>query len=297
MYYNIARGQISRGCDMCLLGSKSVIFITGLCPLDCFYCPVSRERFGRDVIYVNDIPVTKAEEVVAVVASFASDGAAITGGDPSVVAERVHQVSRALKTAFGPGFHIHMYTHVLNLNSRRVGVLAASEVDEVRVHATDPIQVKGRERYLRALVAAGKTVGLEVPAVPGLERRIVEVIELLADLVDFVNINELDASEANLERLLSAGYRVEGSSVAGSLEAARRIAESVSVPVHICRTRTKDLVQIGARLYRYAMSTSMPHEEVLDDGSVRSGEGGHPRDVRASQVRVRLKLGPRVLEL
>jgi pyruvate formate-lyase activating enzyme-like uncharacterized protein len=51
------RGGVVRGCELCLLGAKSVIFITGLCPLSCPYCPVSAERFGKDVMYVNDVPV------------------------------------------------------------------------------------------------------------------------------------------------------------------------------------------------------------------------------------------------
>lgn len=298
MYYNHVRGPMARGCDMCLLGSKSVIFITGLCPLDCFYCPVSRDRFGKDHMYVNDVPVNSVEELVDVVAKFASDGAAITGGDPSVVAERVYEVSRALKHAFGQGFHIHMYTHVLNLNSRRAGILAASQVDEVRIHATDPAQIRGRELYVRALAAAGKAVGLEIPAVPGLEAKIAEVAERLADVIQFVNINELDVSEANLAKLKALGYRVDVASVAGSLEAARRLAQAMQVPVHICRSRTKDLVQIGARLYRYAMYTAPPHEEVHDDGSVRYGEGNmHPRDTLSPHIRMKLRLGYRELEL
>ncbi|MCC6019997.1 MAG: hypothetical protein LM577_01310 [Thermoproteaceae archaeon] len=42
-----------RGCELCLLGAKSFVFITGPCLLGCFYCPMGADRLGRDVIYVN----------------------------------------------------------------------------------------------------------------------------------------------------------------------------------------------------------------------------------------------------
>lgn len=299
MYYNqVFRGSVARGCELCLLGSKSVIFITGLCPLSCPYCPVGADRFGKDVIYVNDVPVKRLEDIPKIVAEYGSDGAAVTGGDPSVVAERVKAVADLLKREFGEEFHIHMYTHILNLDSKRVGILAASKVDEVRIHVISREQAVGREKYLKALVAAGKVVGVEVPALPGYERQIAEAINYLSPYISFVNINELDVSETNLERLRAIGYKAEGLNVAGSLEAARKIAQMVSVPVHICTGKTKDRVQIGSRLFKYAMRTSKPHEFVLDDGSVMYDEEGyHPKSVRAKKILVKITLGGKEIEV
>nr|WP_245521950.1 radical SAM protein [Pyrobaculum neutrophilum] len=299
MYYNVVyRGAMAKGCELCLLGAKSVIFITGLCPLSCPYCPVSAERFGKDVMYVNDMPVSRLEDIPRVVAEYASEGAAITGGDPSVVAERVKTVADLLKREFGEGFHIHMYTHVLNLDGRRAGLIASSRVDEVRIHATSISQVRGREKYVKALAASGKTVGAEVPALPGLERQIAEAVNALAPYISFVNINELDISETNRERLRAMGYKAEGLNVAGSLEAARKIAEMVTVPAHICTGRSKDLIQMGTRLFRHAMATAAPAEHVQDDGTVAyDEEGRHPRSLSARKIRIKLKTGEKTLEI
>ncbi|AFA38252.1 putative conserved protein related to pyruvate formate-lyase activating enzyme [Pyrobaculum oguniense TE7] len=292
------RGGVAKGCELCLLGAKSVIFITGLCPLSCFYCPVGDDRFGKDVIYVNDVPVQRLEDIPKVVAEYGSDGAAITGGDPSVVAERVKEVADLLKREFGDDFHIHMYTHILNLNSKRTGVIASSRVDEVRIHITAKEQAAGREKYLKALAATGKVLGAEVPALPGFERQIAEAINAIAPYISFVNINELDASETNAERLRAMGYRIQGLNVAGSIEAARKIAEMVSVPAHICTGRTKDTVQIGTRLFRHAMVAAKPNEYVQDDGTVMyDSEGLHPRSPRARNVRLKIRLGSREVEV
>jgi len=280
------------------MGAKSVIFITGLCPLSCPYCPVSAERFGKDVIYVNDVPVQRIEDIPRVVAEYVSDGAAITGGDPSVVPERVKTVATILKQEFGDGFHIHMYTHILNLNGRRTGVIATSRVDEVRIHVTSREQVKGREKYVKALAASGKAVGVEAPALPGFERQIAEAINSLAPYISFVNLNELDVSETNYHRLKALGYKAEGLNTPGSLEAARKIAELVAVPVHICTGKTKDVVQIGTRLFRHAMATARPNEYVQDDGTVAYDEGGnHPRSLHAKKIRVKLTTGQKTLEI
>lgn len=299
MLYNEARGKVAAGCDLCLLGAKSVIFITGLCPLDCFYCPVGADRFGKDVMYVNDVPVSSVEEIPRVVAEFASTGAAITGGDPSVVAHRVREVADLLKKEFGDDFHIHMYTHILNLDGKRAGVIAASKVDEVRIHVISKSQIRGREKYVKALVASGKTVGVEVPALPGFEKQIAEAVNALVPYISFVNVNELDVSETNAPRLKTLGYKALGANVLGSIEAARKIADLVKdVPVHICTGKTKDLVQIGARLFRHAMYTARPWELVQDDGTVIYDEQGkHPRSPSAGRVRVKISIGRKELEI
>jgi Uncharacterized conserved protein related to pyruvate formate-lyase activating enzyme len=285
VYYNETfRGGIAKGCELCLLGAKSVIFITGLCPLNCPYCPVSAERFGKDVVYVNDIPVQRIEDIPKIIAEYASDGAAITGGDPSVVAHRVKTVADLLKREFGESFHIHMYTHILNLDGKRAGIIASSKVDEVRIHVTSKEQIRGREKYVKALVASGKTVGVEVPALPGFEKQIAEAINALASYISFVNINELDVSETNYGRLKTLGYKVEGLNVHGSIEAARKIAQMVTTPVHICTGRTKDIVQIGTRFFRHAMVNAKPNEYVQDDGTVVYDEDGHhPKSLYAKK--------------
>ena len=50
-------GPLAKGCEYCIRGSKMVLFVTGKCRTGCYYCPVSFEKKGRDVVafsfYVN----------------------------------------------------------------------------------------------------------------------------------------------------------------------------------------------------------------------------------------------------
>lgn len=298
--YNVARGEIAQGCELCLTGAKAVIFITGLCRYRCFYCPVDRERFGRDVVYVNDVPARGIEEIVEIVVGTAAVGAAITGGDPLAVPDRVAGVSKALKDAFGPSFHIHLYTRATSLDAYAVSRLIEGSVDEVRIHLISRGEALGREKYLEALKHLGVSVGVEVPAVPGLERSIAEAVNYLAErgLIDFVNINELDVSESNASALKALGFRIKSNGVAGSIESAMRLMGLIEgVPVHVCRSKSKDLYQIGARAFRDAMASAKPNELVLDDGGIEYSEDGlHPNDLRAGGIRIKISLGGRILE-
>ena len=51
-------GMEPEGCVRCREGAKMVLLITGLCPYDCFYCPISEKKKGKDVIFANELQVS-----------------------------------------------------------------------------------------------------------------------------------------------------------------------------------------------------------------------------------------------
>ena len=57
-------GPLAKGCEYCVKGSKMVLFVTGRCRTGCFYCPVSFETKGLDVIYANEMKVSDKEEII-----------------------------------------------------------------------------------------------------------------------------------------------------------------------------------------------------------------------------------------
>lgn len=273
---NIVYGRLPSGCRYCLLGLKSVIFVTGACPRSCFYCPISFERRGCDVFYVNERPVRMLNDVLAEVATSGSRGASLTGGDPLSRLERTLAVLRTLKSVFGEGFHVHLYTSGEALRSAGIFTrLEKAGLDELRLHP-EPSDV-GRIIDLLKKVKPAFTVGLEVPALPDGFNALLNLVEevLACDVIEFVNINELEVSESNYEELRRRGYEVsdEGRSVRGSRETALKLIEATSdrgypLSLHFCPARSKDAYQTRLRLYRRGVVTARPHEVVSDDGTM-----------------------------
>lgn len=272
---NVVYGELPKGCKLCLRGLKTVVFVTGLCPRDCFYCPLSAEKRGRDVFYVNERTARRAEDVVAEVLSCGSRGVGVTGGDPLVRLDRTTALIKAVKEFFGESFHVHLYTSGKTLTSEVVRKLEEAGLDEMRLHP----DARDVDRVLRTIEESepGFQVGFEIPMLPDAVEGTLRLLEKLAlyESVSFVNINELEFSESNSEELRARGYKLadDWRSAEGSREAALRVLEEVSerglsLNVHFCPAASKDRYQFRLRLYRRGTLTAMPHELVSDGGTL-----------------------------
>src|ERR1041385_8278738 len=103
-------GVLPAGCVQCREGAKLVLFVTGMCDKECFYCPVSREKMYRDVMFANEraihppapdsAPASHWRDLFEECDLIGAKGAGITGGDPMVRPERVEQVVRVLKARY-----------------------------------------------------------------------------------------------------------------------------------------------------------------------------------------------------
>ncbi|MGM0470418.1 MAG: radical SAM protein, partial [Promethearchaeati archaeon] len=119
--YFIKERGIPKGCQQCLKGQKSVLFLNGICqkPDQCsWYCPISEERRGKDISFINEIKIEKKSDILKELKKSGSKGMSITGGEPLIgknikkTIEYIHLV----KTQFNEKFHIHLYTNGINFN-------------------------------------------------------------------------------------------------------------------------------------------------------------------------------------
>ncbi len=288
-------GGMARGCELCFPGLKAVIFVTGLCEDGCFYCPVDRDKLGRDMFRVNEEPVESIEEAVLEVARQGAEGASLTGGDPLARPDRTLRLVRALKEAFGQGFHIHLYTSGRYATPSMLSALDAAGLDEIRFHPTRRGLI-GRVGLARRLT--GMSVGVEIPIAPGMEEWAIWVIREAERLgAEFVNLNEMEFVAPNAGQLMLRGYTEDPQrpfTVKGSLKAALRVLEwardNAGIPVHFCPARFKDAIQTRNRLRRLARLDARWFEEPTGHGTVRWGELRDP----ARQPEVGEECGPRV---
>ncbi len=259
-------GDLLPGCKMCMKGEKTVVFVTGVCPEKCYYCPLSPWRKGKDVFFANDAPVKFPEDVVIESITSGSRGAGITGGDPLSRFERTLKVIKALKEFFGSEYHIHLYTSGVLLNRRKLDELVNAGLDELRIHVTGPHSWVAVKEALKQPI----TVGIENPSIPGELTKLKELVMKAYDLgVKYVNLNELEFSESNYASLRMRGLTPIPGEVAaeGSMETAIKlihwvVTEGVDISVHFCPASYKDKYQLRRRLERRAKRTRLPYEEV-----------------------------------
>jgi len=259
-------GRLPRGCELCMDGLKSVIFVTGLCSDKCFYCPISLTKRRKDQMFVNEVLVSDAKDLISEVVVSGSRGAGLTGGDPLIRLDKTLNVIKVLKEFFGNSFHIHLYTTGSLLTEDVIRKLVDVGLDELRIHIIS-------ERSWLAIKTALKypiTVGIENPVIPGEFEYLKSVIVRAYEAgVEFINLNELEFSESNYLSLRLRGLKPKPGSVAvdGSEDLALKLLEWVKdsgldINVHYCPAMFKDRYQYVRRLSRRALNSKRVFEEV-----------------------------------
>jgi pyruvate formate-lyase activating enzyme-like uncharacterized protein len=260
---------LAKGCILCHQGAKMVLFVTGRCNRTCWYCPLSRERKGTDTVFANEHPVDIPAQIIEVAEKMSALGTGITGGEPLLCLDKVTEYSRLLKEHFGPEHQIHLYT----ATAPTVGELVQMQglVDEIRLHPPHESwkDILGSEFIVSAQHARelGFDIGIEVPALPGLEHLIPALPYL-----DFLNINELEWGESNAYQMRERGYEL-ADELHNAIEGARGWADELCTrdKVHFCTSAFKDAVQLRERLKRIAENTARPFDEITDDGTIVYG--------------------------
>ncbi len=265
-------GALPKGCALCAQGTKIVVFVTGICGEDCWYCPVSREKYGKDYMYVDDEKATSINDIVLEAYRVAARGAGITGGDPLAVPDRVIRIIRRLKQEFGEAFHIHLYTTGRRLTRSMMKALVDAGLDEIRFHTYS------WELYEKALMALEYPIdaGLELPFIP--IKKYIDYLEELIKRADrdgflFINLDELEVSEANIDKVVMHGLKPMGLTVYGIREKALDFITRIShktqrITIHYCTAVYKDSIQFRMRNFRKAVTTAPISTVVSSTGTI-----------------------------
>jgi len=297
--------KLPLGCQYCIRGEKLVLFITGLCDENCYYCPISEKRKGKDVIYANERRINSIEECIEECILCGSKGAGVTGGNPLLRLERTCEYIRALKERFGPSFHIHLYTTPTYIDEDKLKALKEAGLDEIRIHPTKYFneyygegKEREREEYLKYLVDTLKLcmkyikdVVVEIPSIPNYEQEIIYLGEAIERAgVRFLNINQLEYSETNYQSLRKIGFVEKNdytSEILGSEETAKKVIEyfrkkGSKLMVHYCPSTLKDSIQMKNRLLKRAENVAKDYEVITEEGLLVRGVVSfrNPRDVK-----------------
>jgi hypothetical protein len=269
-------GNLPEGCRYCAKGQKMVLLVTGLCSAKCFYCPLSFEKKGRDVVFANEKFVENDDDIIFESKSIDGKGAGITGGDPLEVKSRTFKYIRLLKNVFGSEYHIHLYT--ANPSISTVRNLAAAGLDELRIHIPSH-KWSNYSKYINVIkkaVDTGMDVGVELPVIPGLKAELTQLIKNVDRMgIQFVNLNELEFSETNWRILKNRGYKPKSeisNAVKDSESTALDILNiDVTCSMHYCSASFKDSIQLRNRILRRANHVKKKSDIVMDDGMLLKG--------------------------
>lgn len=293
-YFSFRIDALPRGCQLCVQGKKTVLFITGLCSRHCTYCPISDQKKDKDVVYVNEWPTKRLQDLFKEIELCDSEGVGITGGDPLVKIDRTVKYIKALKKRFGKKgkkhrkkFHIHLYTPLNLVDEKRLQRLFDAGLDEIRFHP----DISSNKDWNRLAFAKNPgfnwKVGVEIPVIPGKLKETKKLIDFLAEdakscKIDFLNLNELELSDTAANKLSAQGFVSKDSisyGVKGSEETAKKLLqycksrkfEKSRFHVHYCTCRLKDAVQLAKRIKRRAKNVAKEYDYVDDEGLLIRG--------------------------
>jgi uncharacterized protein len=276
-HHSYTLGGLSKGCQYCVRGEKLVLFVTGLCPRKCYFCPVSDEKFQKDVAFANERKVFSSADVVKEAEKMNAKGAGITGGDPLVKIDRTTRFIINLKKKFGMSFHIHLYTSLKSVNDSKLQKLYAAGLDEIRFHP----DLESQQFWKRITIAAKFPwdIGIEVPIIPGKEKETKELIDFVNGKVSFLNLNELEVADNKQSKLLTMGFKTKGTydyAIANSLEMGLNMLNYVqdkeyNLKVHLCTAKLKDATQLTNRIKREAKCSKRAFDLVDKEGMLTRG--------------------------
>lgn len=274
-FYVKSRGM-PKGCQHCLQGTKTVLFLNGICqkPEHChWYCPISEERRDKLATFADEIKISTKDGLIEEINAISAHGMSITGGDPLVESnlEKTLEFIKHVKKVKGKKFHVHLYSNGLNFNHEIANKLAEAGLDEIRFHPP-----KSHWENIKKAFNKGISVGVEVPVIPDKEQEqlLEEFIYYLDDIgAEFINLNEFEYCFPNSRSLKERGFYLKEGTIASvvnsremALDLIKKIAPHVSIKMHFCSIKAKDYYQLKSRYLRRARTIKLPHEEITEEG-------------------------------
>jgi pyruvate formate-lyase activating enzyme-like uncharacterized protein len=275
-HFSYNTGKLPHGCQLCVQGSKLVLFVTGLCSMKCYYCPLSDVKRNKDDIWANEWKIEKVEDILTEAKLCDAKGAGLTGGDPILKLERTISLINLLKKFFGNEFHLHLYTPTKLVTEEKLKKLHKSGLDEIRFHP----DIENSKEWSK--IADAKklnwSVGVEIPVIPGKSKETKKLIDYLSRInIDFLNLNELEISDTNGNKLLEKGFKTKDGvsyAIKGSQELALKLlkyAQNKIKNIHYCTAKLKDKVQLANRIKKRAKNVAKDYDMIDFDGMLKRG--------------------------
>lgn len=266
--------NLSPGCQICVAGQWSCLFINGKCNGNCFYCPTSQNEVGQPS--TNTVIFPEPKEYVAYLRHFGFQGASISGGEPLLTLDKSVSFIRSIKKHFGEKIHVWLYTNGILATREVMQRLADAGLNEIRFD----IGATGYSlRQIEHAVGIIRTVTVEIPAIPEERERLKNLLPSLHDTgVQHLNLHQLRLTPYNLPKLVARGYQLLHGEKVTVLDSELTALEllwhgkqnNIKLPINYCSFTYKNRFQSLAARRRNSLFIQKSYETLTENGFVRN---------------------------
>lgn len=276
--------NLSPGCQTCVKGTWSCLFINGRCNSRCFYCPSRQDE--DSVPATNSLPFPRVDDYIDYVRKLGFTGVSFSGGEPLMILDDTLRYLSAVKREFGDTVHTWLYTNGTLSNRETLLKLREAGLNEIRfdIGATG-FSLEAARRAVDAI----DTVTVEIPAIPEeFEVMKEKIAEMESAGIRHLNLHQLRLTPYNLPHVARRGYTFlhgERVTVLESEQAALRLIlwaydTGVRLPINYCSFVYKNRFQNAAARRNSAAFIRKSYEDITEKGYIRTLElAGTPDDL------------------
>ena len=274
----IAYGKLSPGCQTCIDGTWSCVYVNQRCTANCSFCAQDRTSRTERPPTAEEIAFSGPDVYIDYLARFGFRGVGLSGGETFLAFDTTLSFVERIKERFGQSMYVWVYTNGDLVDPAKLADLRDAGLDEMRFN------ISARGYRLNAAELAREylpTVTVEIPVLPQDSQALKACMLDMNDIgVDYLNIHQLVASRHNYQNLLNRGYTflpplafhespvLQSEMIA--LELLKHAAENdMMLSVHYCSHAYKAAFQQLARRRRGATEAVADFEHVTDAGYVR----------------------------
>lgn len=183
----IHSGALSLGCQCCMEGSWSCLFINNICNGSCFYCPTPQKSKSEPT--TNNLNFPRPKDYLDYLGTFGFRGASISRGEPFMTYDRTLSYVTKVKKRFGSTVYLWLYTNSILATEDKIAALVAAGMDEIRVDIT-AVDYSLAKAAMAARILP--TVTVEIPALPEDFERLRDLLPRMEDAgIRYLNLHQL----------------------------------------------------------------------------------------------------------
>ena len=279
-YSSYCMNSLPEGCKYCVKGEKLVLFISGKCSRNCWYCSLSNKRKNKDTVYANERIIKNPRDFLKEIKESNATSMGITGGDPLLCLDKTLKYAKLAKRF--KHFHIHIYLPTKLVTKNNLKKLS-KYIDEIRFHPEwlvssssklneNSIFADIQKIKLALLFYKKQNIGIELPMIPDKKQEILDFIIKISPFIGFVNLNEFELSETNIKNIIKkyklneGGYTIKDSIKAGIWLLKKLKKRKINLSVHLCTANLKNNYQFKNRLKRHKI---LPFGRKTKEGLVK----------------------------